>query len=67
MKLLWVLFFKAILRNISQSLLFFSLGTGPRNFISVKLYIGHVIQVGRVGPQILSPPWYHVWDLNTLI
>ena len=35
MKLLWVLFFKAILRNISQSLLFYSLGTGPCNFYPI--------------------------------
>ena len=51
------------LKSIFQSLLFYSLGTGPHNVIAVKLYIGHAVQAGRVCPQILSPPWYHVWDL----
>ena len=38
-------------------------GDWPHNFFSVKLYIEHVAQVGRLCQQILSPPWYHVWAL----
>ena len=37
MKLHYIRFFKAILKNTSQSLLFYCLGTGPHNFFARQI------------------------------